>query len=228
MDNPASTGHRRCNMAITFRQALSQDAQAVHAVANAVSHATLMANGVNAARLSQEGFLLYPLAAASDKEPNYRERIEASQYFYVAEVDSVVIGFMMAYTFERMSKLVHKTPNDIATLDYYLIHMRMRPEVIYIAQVAVLPAYRGRQVSVALKNYVFDTVDGVDHPAAIGEIAQHPLWNRASSFASAASGFSPLFVRDKAIPNEPDQQRLSATFIRTFPCRRKLAAPIVG
>lgn len=214
-------------MKIAYRKAHSQDADGVRAVAESLSYANLLANGANKESLSQSGFLLYPLAAANDNEPNYRERIEASDHFWVAEDGELVVAYLMAYTFDCMKALHNKTSNDISTLDYFMERMGIRGSVIYCAQLGVLAQYQKQGIAISLKNHALKDIDGAEHPAAISEIAQAPLWNRASTRASIASGFVPMFLREKAAPDPADPRRSSATFVRTFLSKQKPLGSII-
>ena len=212
-------------MSITYRRSRVEDCSGVRAVAESLAFASLSASGIDAAALSSSGFLLYPLEADSTQAPNYHERIEASEHFWVAENQARIVGFVMAYTFDCMARLLHKTPNDLATLEHFITRMRTRGSIIYLAQAGVLPDHQRRGIYSALIRHAFDSVDGTDHPALIAEIAQFPLWNQSSTLAALETGFSPVFLRDKP-GHPPTESRLSATFMKSLPCRRPLTNPI--
>jgi GNAT superfamily N-acetyltransferase len=217
----------RSGESVTYRRACSQDAEGVRVVAHAVSYSNIRAQGVDEEALSRGGFLLYPLTAANDNEPNYRERIEASKHFWVAEQDKTIIGFLMAYTFDCMNSFANKTDNDKSTLEHFSVRMGIRGSAIYCAQFAVLPEYQKQGVLTSLGERAFGDIDGANHPAVIGEVAQTPIWNESSTHACIANGLTPLFLREKADTNSPGERRLSATFVRMFPCRQKTKGPVV-
>jgi len=60
-------------MNIEIRRAIPEDAPGIWAVAHNRSKTVRMEARVSEEDLSREEFLLYPLAASSENEPNYRD-----------------------------------------------------------------------------------------------------------------------------------------------------------
>ena len=214
-------------MEFRYRKALGKDAKEVASISAALSYPHLLASGLNEEMLSQSGFLLYPLEANDDNKPNYLERIEAAEHFWVVENSGSLVAFLMAYTFDCLRSIAYHTDNDVSIMEHFIGRMGMRGNVIYCAQLAVLPEYQKRGIAISLNRHAFDGIDGADYPAAICEIGQEPIWNEPSSLAFERCGFTPLFLRRKAMPYGATRHRRSATFVRTFPCRRKPSGPVV-
>src|SRR5215510_8839637 len=108
-------------MGIEIRRANPKDAQGIWEVAHNRSRKVMMEQGgASEDELSWDGFLLYPLDPDSSDKPNYRERIELSDHFWVAVEGQRIIAFNMAYTFETMRKFANLTSNDLTLLDYFI------------------------------------------------------------------------------------------------------------
>ncbi len=202
-------------MSIVYRQAKAEDAMGVYDVADSVSRKVLEGNN-NKDSLSDSGFLMYPLSAANDSEPNYRERIIASKFFWVACEYTRVIAFTMAYTFDCFQTFRNKTKNDIGTIEYFTKNMGILGSTIYFAQIGVRPEYKRKNLARDLVNAAYGDIDGSKNPSIICEIAQAPLWNKASTLAAIALGFSPMFLREKDTHLPKHERRISGTFVKTF------------
>jgi len=202
-------------MNIEIRRAIPEDAPGIWAVAHNRSKSVRKKAGVSDEDLSREGFLLYPLAASSENEPNYRERIEHSDHFWIAAEGGRIIAFNMAYTFETMRKFAHLTSNDLNLLDYFLDRWSCEPGCVYQQQVAVLLSHARCGVITQVVERFFENAARSGAPAAICEIAQAPLKNIASTASALKNGFRMVATRIKIDPIS-GKDRISGTFVRTL------------
>ncbi|GJL84381.1 MAG: hypothetical protein DHS20C02_01560 [Micavibrio sp.] len=171
-------------------------------------------------RLAASGFILYPLAVDDPDQPNYAERIKLSNHFWLANNDDVVKSFMMAYTLEKMEKIRQKTGNDTSVLDYFLtkanrirdgIDMPNFEKGIYVQQVATMPSV-SRTVTTSMVQKAALPENVGDAPFMLGEIAQEPDKNRASTLLFLSLGGKMVATRPK-----DNGQRTSGTFMKLFP-----------
>jgi ribosomal protein S18 acetylase RimI-like enzyme len=204
-------------MKLIFRRAVAEDTIHVWTIADAISKKNKIANGASEKDLGDSGFLLYPLTVDKVDEPNYKERIVLGDHFWVAadsDNNSRIVSFMMAYTFHQYKQMIHLTDNDKGVLDFFVNHNGSnRPlydaDNIYIGQVGTHPDYARKGIVPKMMNEAFRDVHGVQ---AIGEIAQVPLRNKASSLTFERAGFIMPWTRPK-----DNGARMSGTFVRTFP-----------
>jgi hypothetical protein len=203
-------------MSIQIRRASAEDAQGVWAVAQSRSKKTMTEQGgASEEDLSRDGFLLYPLDPDNDSQPNYRERIEISDHFWVAAENNRIIAFNMAYTFETMRKFANLTSNDLTLLDYFIGQWGCEPHCIYQAQVAILQGYANRGVMTQIADRFIAQAAALGAPAIICEIAQTPLLNKASTAVALKLGFRMVATRIKGDPTT-GKDRISGTFLRTL------------
>lgn len=193
-----------------FRKAIPNDAEAIRDVAISLSRKEAEKAGATIEELSATGFLLYPLEATSDANPNYEERIRGSKHFWVAEVDGKVVAFVMAYTFAEMKQFQNLTENDAALIEFFTNVCGFEADVVYSAQVGCLAEHQRSGVMQGLAEHAIDATNNV--PAIITEIAQKPLRNVASSkFVLQSMGMKMVATRPK-----DDGARVSGTFMRTL------------
>ncbi len=193
-----------------YRRATPMDVDGIYEVAVARSREYLLKSGANEESLSRTGFLLYPLAASEPNKPNYLERINLSQNFWVAEEAGEIHAFLMAYTLHEMLQITQKTDNDQGVLAYFLDELRFAPDTLYGMQIARSPTCRHSGVTVALVETILSHNLG-QTPAMIGEIAQAPVKNEASTRLFESTGFRLLFHRAK-----DNGTRLSGVFVKTL------------
>jgi acetyltransferase (GNAT) family protein len=208
---------------IKIRRAKPEDAQGIWAVAHSRSKKVMTEQrGVSEDDLSRDGFLLYPLEPESKNQPNYCERIELSDHFWVAAENERIIGFNMAYTFETMRKFANLTSNDLTLLDYFMNGWGCEPSCVYQAQVATLQGHANRGVMTLVFDRFIDYAAGTGAPAVICEIAQAPILNKASTAIAQKVGFRMVATRIKTDP-VTGKERVSGTFMRTLPANNALA-----
>jgi hypothetical protein len=201
-------------MTFAVRKALAEDADAVWRVAHDRSKKALLQKGASDDDLTRNGFLLYPLAAQSSEQANYRERIELSSHFWVATQNDELVAFCMAYTFGEMKSFSNLTANDVTLLDYFLGRWECQPECVYLAQAATLQSCMNRgAMKKILQRFLYDAA-GAGAPAVIGEVSQRPM-NAASSALVVKAGFRMVATRTKSDPTN-GQDRLSGTFVQTL------------
>lgn len=208
-------------MKLSIRRANPEDAQGVWLVAQSRSKQAMIERGeATEENLSRDGFLLYPLEAVSDTQPNYRERIELSEHFWVAAEGERIIAFNMAYTFQAMQSFAHLTSNDISLLKYFTNQWGCERNCIYMAQGAVLFDHANQGVMGMVVAEFLTNAANSGAPAVIGEIAQAPIKNKASTAAAEKLGFSMVATRTKIDPTT-GLDRISGTFLRTLPLRAR-------
>jgi predicted GNAT superfamily acetyltransferase len=199
---------------IEVRKATPDDAQSVWAVANDRSKMKRIQEGMSESDLEREGFLLYPLDADSQDRPNYRERIELSDHFWVAASDDHVVAFCMAYTFEALKSFRHHTENDRKLLEYFS-NWGCELNCVYLAQVARVRGDEGQGAMAQLAQCLRVHAAESGAPAVICEISVKPP-NNASIGAVLRSGFRMVATRIKDDPTT-GQDRVSGTFMQTLP-----------
>ncbi len=206
-------------MSIVIRRAQEHDAEGVNKVANAVSKAVIEQAG-DTVNLSDNGFLLYPLAANCVKQPNYAERT-ASNHFWVATQNERVVAFMMAYTFRKLREFTQRTSNDESLMQYYTGDeaVRFPGRNVFIAQVATDPSQKRSKLMTKIMDEAFRAGNVRGLNAAIAEIAQAPLRNGASTAAFMRNNFVMTHLRSKDAEGEP---RVSGTFVRSFDTKQWL------
>ncbi len=203
-------------MNIDYRRATAMDAEGVYEVAQSISKSAMVEQGATEETLSQQGFLLYPLSADDTSKPNYKERIELSSHFWVAaDKDSGrILAFMMAYTFQQYKQMTQLTKNDIGVLDFFTGPGEDKAvyseDTIYIAQIGTHADLKRQGIMRGLAREAFKHTG--NSPVALGEVAQQPLRNIASSEFFLNMGFTMPWKRPK-----DDGARVSGTFMRTFP-----------
>ncbi len=204
-------------MEFNVRQATPKDAQGIYNVAFNRSRANMVDLGYNDKKLSELGFILYPLHADDPAQPNYLERIKASDHFWVAttkDEDETVIAFRMAYTFETMRQLLQKTKNDEAILEYFSDY---NPKTLYLAQSAKhLDYIDERGIMPEIANHFLASANSASLPQIICEIAKAPMENSASSKFAKKTGFVRSSERKKLNP-ENGTERTSQTWLQTLP-----------
>lgn len=195
-------------MSIEIRKAKTVDASAVHAIATSRWKTTRLREGVTERDLEREGFLLYPLAAN-----HYRERIDRSDHFWVAENGNQIVAYCMAYTFAEMRSFTYLTENDQTLLTYFS-SWGCEPGCVYLAQVARVHTEeaRGSISSLAMSLYKHATDTGA--PAVLCEISMKPR-NNVSMMSAARSGLRLVATRTKTDPTT-GKDRSSGTFMRTL------------
>ena len=203
-------------MSIKIRRAKPDDAEGIWAVAQSRSKQTMAGGDASEENLSRDGFLLYPLAAASDDQPNYRERIALSDHFWVAAEDERIIAFNMAYTFQTMKSFAHLTSNDVSLLNYFTEQWGCDLNCIYMAQGATLQGHASQGIMGQVAAAFLTHAASSGAPAVIGEIAQAPIQNQASTATAQKLGLRLVATRIKIDPTT-GLNRISGTFMRTLP-----------
>ena len=107
-------------------------------------------------------------------EEEYKIRIKDNPFFYVAEENGEIIGFLANYTNDFLKRL--KLDND-----EIMKHILVKPFLfIYSEQVAVTEKYRMKNVAQNLYKKFFNDARTNGYKIIYGVVSHHPIRNIAS------------------------------------------------
>jgi GNAT superfamily N-acetyltransferase len=149
-----------------IRKAKTGDESAIELIANSIK---LKDKGPN-----NKGFLVYIL----NKE-DYQKRIQLSDYFYVAELDNKIIGFLMCYDDETLTHLKNmKLIRHEDSIANYLISQN-KP-FVFGDQIGVLYDYSNKDVGSSLIKHLIEDMKKDDINKLYVAILHKPFKNKAS------------------------------------------------
>ena len=160
--------------------------------------------------MSKRGFITYPLSPCDANYPNYKERIQISDHFYVAEIDNEVRGYIMNYTFSSLRAFKQLNNNDKDVIRYFIDQCGFCDSMLYGAQIACTDDVKNTGLMRKLALFTIKNIK--KNPAYIAEIALSPIPNLVSrQFAESIMKLKLVGKRKK-----DGGKRLSGTFLRTF------------
>ena len=200
-----------------IRKALPRDAQDVWQAAMDRSRDQMQSRGASNRELGLDGFILYPLQAESETQPNYKQRISLSPHFWVAIENEEIIAFCMGYSFSDMQKFVREK-NDDDILYYFtsgLDAWNNDQSAVYLSQWVTRYERRNRGIMQAVVKKFFEHAQESGAPAVVCEIAQSPLKNEASTALAKKMGMKMIATRTKTDP-ATGASRVTGVFMRDF------------
>ena len=152
-------------MALNIRKATVEDASSISAIAQ-----ELQIGDERLPAAGQTGFLLW-----AQQPDTYVHRINHSDHFVVAEEDTEVVGFLMAYSLQEIATYFRDMPYEDDVLS--LFFERYDSSVIYPDQIGVLPSHKRKGVGGLMDDYLTSLCPNVGFATVIGHA---PIWNEAS------------------------------------------------